>query len=298
MPGEAIFSLIRRIKEAGAIRLQVLGGEPLIREDIGEIIDCAKEHGLYVSLSSTGYFPEKISALKNIDMIFLSFDGDEAIHDAHKGKGSYKRLMATIGMLKKLHINFCTTTVLTKINKDSIDFILETARSNNSPAAFQPLYYTPAQYKNHIHLKDVPGKFLLGNEEMRDIIRRLIDAKKGGWPIASSLPYLRYLLRWKDYGRIYSPDKDPRLKCWAGKLHCYIDTNGLLYPCGDSIGVAEGVDCLKAGFGQAFKRVNCNQGCRSCIIGCDLETNLMFSLNAGSITNWLRIANKNVLRKN
>ena len=289
MTTEEIISLVRQVKNTGAERLQLVGGEPLLRKDIGTIINYAKDEGLYVTASSTGFFPEKIEAIKNIDLIFLSFDGDERIHDAHKGRGTYARLMETIRICKVLGVNFMTTTVITKLNKDTIDFILQTARANNFMTVFQPLYYTLNDYQGHFHLARVSDKFVLTNEEIREVFKRLIIAKRDGARLASSLRYLEYIVKWKDYQQIYSPHKDSHVKCWAGRLYCYIDTNGLLYPCGDSIGRVKGSDCLTDGFASAFHKMNLNYGCQSCIVACDLEKNLMFSLNLRTIINWLKV---------
>jgi MoaA/NifB/PqqE/SkfB family radical SAM enzyme len=286
---EAILSLIRQIKKAGGERLQIVGGEPLLRPDIGEIVDYAKEQGLYVTASSTGCYPEKIASIKKIDLLFLSFDGEESVHDRHKGQGTYRQLMETMKVLKKEGVPFWTTTVLTKMNKDSIDFILRTAREQNFLTVFQPLYYTGSAYENHFHLPKVDDKYVLANEDMRNIFKKLLMAKKKGAPIASSLAYFEYLLKWDDYQKVYSSRKDPQMKCWGGRLYCYIDTDGLLYPCGDSIGRVEGIDCRKEGFATALARINLNVSCQSCIIACDVEKNLIFSLNARTIMNWMRL---------
>ncbi len=42
------FSLIDQLVEAGTQRLALWGGEPLVRDDIGSIIDYAKIKGLYL----------------------------------------------------------------------------------------------------------------------------------------------------------------------------------------------------------------------------------------------------------
>ena len=131
---------------------------------------------------------------------------------------------------------------------------------------------------------------ILSGEEYRAIFKRLIHEKKVGAPIASSLKYLETLRDWDDYTTIYSSRVNKCARCWAGKLYCYIDTNGQMYPCGDSIGVIPGVDVLSNGFQKAFHDLNVNAACRFCIVACDLEQNLMFSLNAGTILNWLRYA--------
>ena len=289
MSTQQILDLVRQARECGAVRLQLVGGEPLMCDDIGRIVNFAKEEGLYVTMSSTGFPADRISLLKNIDMVFLSFDGQKEIHDSHKGTGGYDNLMKAINTFKDLKIKFLTTTVLTRINKDSVGFILKTAQEKGFMTVFQPLYYTTVSYENHFHLAKVADKYILANDEIRKLFQDLISAKKKGAPVLSSFSYLAYMARWQDYRKIYSPKRCPNVKCWAGRLYCYLDTGGLLYPCGDSIGIVAGRDCLKEGFGEAFANLNLNHGCQSCIIACDLEKNLLFSFNAAAIMNWFKL---------
>lgn len=284
-----LLTLIRGIREAGATRLQFVGGEPMLRKDFGELVCAAKEAGLYVTMSSMGYLiPDKIEELLPMDMVFLSFDGDRAVHDSHKGKGTFDRLMTAMDLLRKDQIAFSTTTLITRKSAGSIDFILATARVKGFQTVFQPLYYTQTAYPGHFHLDKVGEEFLLSNEENRAVFNKLLQAKKAGAPIASSVSYLTTLAGWKDFSKIYSSETDPRYSCWAGNLYCYVDTDGKLYPCGDSIGVVPGVDTLSTGFKAAFRALQQNKSCQSCIVACDLEQNLMFSLNPGTLFNWLR----------
>src|SRR3989338_9511571 len=62
-----IFHLIDELRKNGTQRLGLWGGEPLLREDIGQIIDYAKEKGMFVTMDSNGYLvPEKTDKLKNL----------------------------------------------------------------------------------------------------------------------------------------------------------------------------------------------------------------------------------------
>ncbi len=72
--------ILHLIDEMGPLltrRLHFTGGEPLIRNDIGEVINHAKARGLFVGVSASGLLiPKKVGELKNVDIIFLSLDGD------------------------------------------------------------------------------------------------------------------------------------------------------------------------------------------------------------------------------
>lgn len=283
-----IFKLIDELSDMGTQRLHLAGGEPMLREDIGKIINYANDKGIYVTLSSNGYLiPEKIKELKKLGALMLSLDGDKEEHEYHKGKGSFKIVMEAIKAAKANNITILTTTVLTQNSKDSIEFILSLAKKYNFLVSFVPVYFTGLNLKNHVHLKTVPSDLILSNQGYKDLFKKLIKMKKQKEPISSSSEYLEFLYNWDDYSKPYKNIRNNKMKCWAGKLHCYIDTDGSLYPCGDSIDRVKNIPNVKLGFKKAFNSI-ANNPCKTCIIGCDVEQNLMFSLNTKTIINWMR----------
>lgn len=94
---EQIFSLIDQICEMGCQRLGLWGGEPLLRDDIGLLIDYAKRKGLFITLDSNGYLlPQKMKAINNLDHLILALDGPEEIHDLNRETGSFRKVMDAI----------------------------------------------------------------------------------------------------------------------------------------------------------------------------------------------------------
>ena len=283
-----IFSLLEQIRKAGARRFHINGGEPLMREDIGEIVDYAKKMGLYVSLSSNGYLlPKRINQLKNLDIIFLSFNGPKEVHDRQRGEGSYDKVIEAFRLCQASGMRFWTTTVLTKINLNSIGFILEKAKEYSFAANFQVLYYPAGRHFKAPISSHPLGSFLLTKEEYQGIFRTLIQEKKHK-RIVNSRAFFRYLLGWENYKEPYSREAQRGITCWAGKLYCWVDIDGSVYPCFDCIGRMDALNFLDVGFQNAF--YNLKEGwCRSCILSCYAEMNLMFSFNPDAIYNYLRL---------
>jgi len=82
------------------------GGEPLLREDIFEIIDYAKAAGIpQISLITNGtLINEEIAqklARSEISHVTISIDGLEKSHDYIRGKGNFKKAINSIRLLKK-----------------------------------------------------------------------------------------------------------------------------------------------------------------------------------------------------
>lgn len=279
-----IFSLIDQINEMGCQRLGLWGGEPLVREDIGEIIDYAKHRRLFVTLDSNGYLiPHRINLLRNLDHLILALDGPQDTHDLNRESGSFQKTMAAIDSAAG-KIPLWTITVLTKHNVGSIDFIIDKAREYGFLATFQLLHH------NDILGRDI--KALLPNDESyRRCIKKIIQKKKEGAPIASSLNYLYHVLRWQDYETAVCDHKVNSLKCWAGKLYCNVDADGSVYPCSLLIEKVKSLNFLDVGFKKAFVSLKHNS-CGGCLASCFTEYNYLYSLDIAVIIEWLRAMRK------
>jgi len=285
MTTDELISLFDQLKKLGTQRIALWGGEPLLRNDIGYLIDYAKTKcNFFVSLDTNGYLvKEKLEEIKNLDVLVMSLDGPKEIHDKNREPGSYDKVMgaveSTTGWMRVF-----TITVLTKENIDSIDFILEKARKHGFAASFQLLHHTKTLASEEDY------SLLPENAAYRKAIRHLIERKRQGYPILSTIPYLEYILNWSDYRQPTSTGENG-LKCWASQLYCNVDTDGKVYPCSGLVGLAPAKNFLEVGFKEAFA-FSSKGNCRSCIASCFNEYNFMHALNLQVIWNWLQYTRK------
>ena len=282
---QEIFSLFDQLSENGTQRLGLWGGEPLMREDIGEIIEYAKGKGFYVTLDSNGYLiPQKIDQLKNLDLLIISFDGPKEVHDKNREVGSWEKTVRALEIATK-RLPVWTITVLTKNNLNQIDYILDLARKMNFYTTFQVLHHNE-------YIAADSQSMLPSPEEYKKAIRKLIEEKKKGAPIVSSLRYLEQLLKWQDYSKTHRIGKEKGdIPCWAGKLFCNIDTDGKVYPCVVLIEKIKALNFLEVGFKKAFDNIS-SVKCSACTASCLIEFNLMFSLRFDVIYNWMKYTKK------
>ncbi len=294
IPLPGLLRLMDELRELGCVRLHLTGGDPLIRDDIGEIIDHARRHNFLLTLSTREHFvPKRIADLEKIDMLFLSFEGEESVHDELKGKGSFRALMDAFALLRQRKVKFLTTTTLTKRNVQSVPFILETARRYGFVANFQCLHYPlTAASSSGFRTTHPLADLLLTEEEHRAIGRKLLGLRRAGFPIATSAPCLRYIfLEWKNHQEVFLPHRlRPGLRCWAGRLFCQIDVEGFVYPCGSTFERGrrdEYLNALDVGFGKAFAHL-ASSPCQACLQACHVELNLLFSLDIGTLWHWFR----------
>ena len=270
-----IIAFVRQLSRLGTKFISFSGGEPLLRDDIGEIIDCVSHHKMYVKINSNGaLFAQKIHRLRKLNEIKLSLDGPEEIQDELRGKGSYREAIAAATDAKRNMIKVSFNTVLSAHNLTCLGFILDIARKFEAKVTFQPA--TP---------------FLLGGDKVNPVtplqndyrraIAILINTKKMNKHIANSFSGLAYLYRW--------PYAVRKMHCYGGRFGCRIEVNGALSHCGvyrhkEDSGNLQ--NCKHSDFKLAFQRL-AEIYCNECWCAPDIEINSLISLQPEVLWNSL-----------
>jgi len=278
--------VISEMKECGTRRIHFTGGEPLLRKDIGELIDHAKGLGIFVSIVSNGScVPNRINELKGVDIIFLSYDGIPEVHRRIRGEKNVGEIKSALKALKEARIKVWITIVLTKLNANRLDEIIDFARTNNIIANFTRLeFFEEPPYHLHPMLSDVEELALKG-EERREVFRKLMQLKRSGAPIGSTITYLKNALEWPYDDKIYDSEPSKHFQCFAGRAYGHLEANGMLYSCGTGVTRIRGTSVLTDGFRSAWGKLPLLENCKSCSHACGVESNLIFSLNPSSISN-------------
>jgi MoaA/NifB/PqqE/SkfB family radical SAM enzyme len=269
-----IRTILDEMEVLGTQAISFSGGEPMLRQDIGEIFEYTKKLGISTEMNSTGvHIPENIAKLNNLDFLKISLDGPEEINDLLRGKGSYRVAIEAAESAKRNKISFIFTTTLTKYNINSIDFLIGLAEKYNTLVAFQPFKDLYRGEKDSPHL--YPGA-----EEFKKIVTKLIAIKKSGNShLRNSLLGLYHIYNWPKYNK---------LKCWAGKIFCIIETDGTLLPCDRISYNTKLPNCLEKGFTEALSslpEVQCG-GCGFCGT---MELNFTMSLRLGVIKSIIEV---------
>jgi len=203
----------------GTRRLSLSGGEPTLRRDLAEIVRAAVDHGIATELNSSGFlFAERKDALRPLELVKLSLDGSQPVHDAIRGRpGAFSELASGIEILRELSVKFSFAFTMTRQNLDDIPFALDFARRHDTFVAFQPVMATehaaeqvredlfpePAAYARAIQT--------LTRAKLRDPAR-----------LRNSLGGLRHIAGWPNISG---------LPCWAGEAFAMIEANGDVVPC-------------------------------------------------------------------
>jgi len=268
-----VFSLLDGLKKLGTQRVGFTGGEPLLRGDIGKIIDHAHQLGIITTLVTNGALVEKkINELKNLDILAPSLQGPEEVHDKQIRKGAYKNIIKAIKIAREHGIKVWNVVVLTKYNIDHVDFLLKKAEEMDFYLHFQPVFAYPLSGD----VKDVMPIL----DKYRAVIKKLIEEKKRpGNRINSSIACLKYHYNYPNYGK---------LKCYAGELYIWVDVDGKVYPCFGMIGRINAPSVLDVGVKNAVNKT-VRLACHGCFCHAYVEMNNMCSLNFGEIFNMAKI---------
>jgi len=283
---EQVKNVLREMSRAGCRKIQFTGGEPLLRDDIVEILKQAKDCGMYIGLSTSGVgLMRHPDIYKYLDMVFVSLDGPPAINNQTRNGNFFEHAVRAVKFFKEKGIHVFTTAVLTKLNINSVDFLVDFAKKNNIICNFVPLNIQENTANTHIPLRKQIEEILLTDEEIRDILRRIKEKKTAGYPIGSTSNYLRHLINWNDYSVHYKNDKCCGIDCWAGRFFGYLLPNGDLFACGDLYWREKPQNVIQKGFKKAFFDLPKPQ-CQACLNACYVEQNLIYSLNWRSLYEW------------
>jgi len=304
LSAKELFHIIDQLAELGTKRIFLWGGEPLIRDDIAQIINYIRQKGIHCGLNSNGYLvPKKIDAIKNLNQLTLSVDGDKQAHDANREPGSYDKVMRAVKVARAAGIPLYTCVPLTKNNVSDyqIDYVLDEAEKYGYSVGIIILKHPTEISRN-------AWKFMASDAQIRHTLRKVIREKKKGRPLHFSTLSYCDSLAWPDYSveRIMADEETPPLagrrpvasgddyadnrsvrgpKCWAGRLYFLIDTNGDVYPCAAStIGKMRHINALDVGVERAVEYVSKHK-CRACFTPCRIEYNYLLSLNPRVLLN-------------
>jgi PqqA peptide cyclase len=150
--------VFRQAAEAGALQLDLTGGEPLARTDIIELVRAARTAGLYVSLITSGMPLDEARLAKlvdaGLDHIQLSFQGaHEEIANEISGSRAHAQKLRVLEWLKKARVGLTLNFVIHRRNIDQIDEMLALAESSTATRVeFANVQYYGWAFANREHL--------------------------------------------------------------------------------------------------------------------------------------------------
>lgn len=113
------------LRDIGVLEIVFSGGNPLIRDDIGEILDYASKYFITTVYDNGSIALDKIDALRNVDFVAISLDTlDEKKNDYIKGvSGAWRKAMKAIDVLRREGIPVGVSPTISQMNLyEIVDF--------------------------------------------------------------------------------------------------------------------------------------------------------------------------------
>ncbi len=239
--------------------------EPLLREDLPQILAYAKSKGMITSLITNGkLLKERINDLDDLDYLSVSVDGTKSYKEI-RGIDFEIIMDAIMAVKDKLKNPLLMNCVISSKNLDDVEDLIQLARDIDVKISFEPLY----EFRGI--KEDVWGNMGIRDmEKYQCTIDRIIEMKKDGYPIINSLTYLKMI---KELKKGYN--------CHVNNLILDVTADGSIENCRvhrESLGnVKDGiVNVWKASKDQ---QKELTEKCEGCFFFGYVENSLMYDLN-------------------
>jgi len=133
------------LSDLGVLEIVFSGGDPLLRDDIGEILDYASERFITTVYDNGSMAAKKVDALRNVDFVAISLDTlNEQKNDYLKGvPGAWKNAMNSIEVLKENGIHVGVSPTISEFNVGEIVDFTRHFVAQSTPVWFCLYWYDP-----------------------------------------------------------------------------------------------------------------------------------------------------------
>lgn len=275
-----LLKLIDDLTRHGTCLLQLQGGEPLLRDDIGLLVDRVRSRGMICDMITNGLLVEKkFDVVKKLDSICISLDGRQPINDRNRGKGTFNKIMQAIERCSSVGIPTRINAVLTaQTEPDDLRFLAETARKYKALLNFSLSFqYEPLKEGGPTHHLDVT------DEQVRGFLHQIKNLQSRGYPLQFSELAHDMALRWpfSYQKRMARKDEIPGdydyPRCYHADYIAFIDGDGSVYPCCNFWGNPKW-NVRRDGLDACLKGLS-RQNCETCYILSYIDRNLVFGMN-------------------
>jgi Fe-coproporphyrin III synthase len=268
-------------------QLQFVGGEPLLKKGVLDLIGQAAKKGLCTKMTTNGYLIDKMVAGQiaglGLNTIIFSLDSlKQETHDFLRGlNGTYDRVMNAIKLLDEFGSDALNIHIVATIMRQNLDDLLELTEWVNGNAAIDKIgfqavmqpFFTPEDnewYKKEEFLPLWPKDL----DKVDSVLESLAGCKNNGYKINNPVGQFGVF---KSYFR--HPEKFVKVsKCNLGYNSVSVNTFGKIYLClsMDPIGdIRSGKSMEEIWFSKEAQKVresikNCKHNCKS-MINCFFE---------------------------
>jgi len=274
--------ILSEFARLGTVRIKFLGGEPLLRDDIGELVAEVRRLGMRSAMVTNGFLiPEKMEVVRQLDELVISLDGNEAAHDRQRGRGTWKQVMRAVEACAEEGLDFFLTAVVTRESAGDVDWLLETARRFGVMVNFQI-----PQFNEEMYGKGARA-WMPSPDSIRAILGKIIAAKEAGATVLFTARSYRHTLDWVDFNQERVERPGEISPCTAGRYFLQMEPNGDIYPCVLHVGTFRPKNAARDGVETGWRHAQ-HHSCFDCYNTWLNENRAVFDLRPEVLSNFWR----------
>ena len=264
LPTEELTKLIVTLKHLGTKQINFIGGEPLVRRDIADILKFSKDNGIKVVLHSncTLLTEKSTNIINNLDCVFTCINGPEAINDQMRGESVYKHTVEAINILKNNGIDVVVDMILTNLNSDKecISHLLGLAKQMEFKVNFQPVF--DHRLANMDEEKIEGLNLRLNRDELGTVARYLLEIYDE-----------KYFFNSREYFELLLNEGTCTVdNCYFGHYSIIIDPEGSVSRCYGYLKNQTNTNGFKSGWEDAISNLQVSE-CKKCLYNVHIEDN-------------------------
>lgn len=268
---EELLDLLGQVARLGCKAVGFSGGEPLLRDDLEEVVACAVSHGLSVGLVTNGLLltQRRMADLASSGLGSLSVSLDSLDPDVYQGirRVPLGRALANLKAAASLGLMPMGISVTVSArNVGALGDLVAFSREYGLLVTFQ-------LYEQRVHLANAEDSLQPTPGQLGAAVKELCALKREGAPITNSYEYLQSLPRYAQDGGWVGLER-----CLAPGQELCVDETMNVHTCW---GLDEVVGSLRAqtlaeiwgsdSFGRLRRAL---RDCRRCILSCHFDNSL------------------------
>jgi pyrroloquinoline quinone biosynthesis protein E len=219
---DEVKSLYSQARAAGFVALTVWGGEPLVRRDIGELLEYAKGLGFFTNVVTNGAVLHRKAdvVMPHVDRLAISLDHPSPKHDEmRKIPGLYFRIVDATRDIKQRYpdkkVLFNYTFQKSNADAESIEQMAQVARSLGVSVLFNAMRIEAAS-TDEVDLE----VYNPSDQALHDAFEHVRRLKRRGFPVVNSNVHIGQM-----------KNLPPQYRCHWPKVMLPIEANGDVVDC-------------------------------------------------------------------
>lgn len=282
--------IIDQLARLGCCRVDLTGGEPLLRPDLPDIIARVRKRGMACVVASNGLLvSERKRDLAGANTLILSLDSLGPANDRLRGRGAGRAAVEAVEAARSAGLRVKVNAVMTADMLPGLDDLVDFSRRHRLPLSVNMVRSgNPALWNKAAEHRPGP-------EETRAALRRLAaESRRNSLFLFSARTYLQ-AASWPDYGVDYIDETNARAsngwkrgpRCQAGRFYLSLMPDGRAVPCALRFQAGPYGDTAAVGLEAAWRVVRAH-ACLDCYSPCKLEQNYLYSGAPSVLANFAR----------